>query len=157
MGFKRHNGLIFLACSAGGHLTELRRAIGTIEDDYPCCWLTMRTPFNEEFLNGRNHVYLKNLRPGSPVSVVVNAVQAAYHVLTKRPRVVITTGAGITIPTVYFAKKLLGAKVIFINSAADVTSASRTPLWIERYADLFLVQWEELMDIFPNAVCTGPL
>ena len=157
MGDKKRNGLIFLACSAGGHLTELRRAIGSIEEDYDCCWLTMRTPFNEEFLKGRRHLYLKNLRPGNYWSVVVNALQSIYHVFTKRPKVVITTGAGITIPTVFFAKKLLGSKVVFINSAADVTSASRTPLWIERYADLFLVQWEELKGIFPGAVCTGPL
>lgn len=37
----------------------------------------------------------------------------------------------------FFAKKLLGTKVIFVNSAADVTHASKTPVWIERYSDLF--------------------
>ena len=70
---------------------------------------------------------------------------------------IITTGAGVTVPTVFFAKKLLKTKIIFINSAADVTQASKTPIWIEKYADLFLVQWEDMKQIFPNATCIGVL
>ena len=77
--------------------------------------------------------------------------------IVKKPDVIITTGAGVTVPTVFFAKKLLGTKVIFINSAADVTHASKTPVWIEKYADLFLVQWEEMKEIFPNAIHIGVL
>ena len=60
-------------------------------------------------------------------------------------------------PTVFFAKKMLKTKVIFINSAADVTHASKTPKWIEKYADLFLVQWEEMRMIFPNSNYVGIL
>ena len=70
---------------------------------------------------------------------------------------IITTGAGVTVPTVFFAKKLLGTKVVFVNSAADVTHASKTPVWIEKYADLFLVQWEDMKAIFPHAKCCGVL
>ena len=77
--------------------------------------------------------------------------------LVKRPDVIITTGAGVTVPTVFFAKKLLGTKIIFINSAADVTKPSRTPVWIEKYADLFLVQWEDMLKVFPHATCCGVL
>jgi UDP-N-acetylglucosamine:LPS N-acetylglucosamine transferase len=71
--------------------------------------------------------------------------------------VIITTGAGVTVPTVWFAKKLLKTKIVFVNSAADVTHASKTPLWIEKYADLFLVQWKEMLSIFPKATCCGVL
>ena len=64
------------------------------------------------------------------------------------PNVIITTGAGVTVPTVFFAKKLLGTKVIFVNSAADVTLASKTPVWIERYSDLFLVNGKRCGNYF---------
>lgn len=87
----------------------------------------------------------------------MNCLQALFWVLAKRPDVIITTGAGVTVPTIYFAKKILKTKVIFINSAADVTTPSRTPVWIEKYADLFLVQWQELQQCFPNAVYCGVL
>ncbi len=148
---------ICLACSAGGHLRELQLAIGTIQEDYHCYWLTHRTTSTQAFLKDKEHVFLKNLQIKKPWSIPQNAMLALFWVLVKRPRVIITTGAGVTIPTVYFSKKLLGTKIIFANSAADVTHASKTPVWIEKYADLFIVQWEEMLEIFPQAVYCGTL
>lgn len=149
--------LICLACSAGGHLRELQLAIGTIPNDYHCYWLTLKTTSTKAFLKDKEHVFLTNLQPKKKWSIIVNAIQALFWVLIKRPHIIITTGAGVTIPTIFFAKKLLKTKIIFINSAADVTHASKTPVWIEKYADLFLVQWEELKQIFPNSICCGVL
>lgn len=148
---------ICLACSAGGHLRELQLAVGTILDDYHCYWLTQETTSTKEYLRDKEHVFLTNFQPTKKWTLIVNCIQAIWWVLLKRPDVVITTGAGVTVPTVFFAKKLLKSKIIFINSAADVTHPSRTPVWIERYADLFLVQWEDMLKVFPNATCCGVL
>lgn len=149
--------LICLACSAGGHLRELQLAIGNLADLYPCYWLTLRTPATAAFMADKEHVFLTNFQPTKWWTLFANAVQALGWVLRKRPDVIVTTGAGVVVPTVYFAKKLLGTKIIFINSAADVTHASRTPVWIKKHADLFLVQWEEMKQVFPDAVCCGVL
>lgn len=148
---------ICLACSAGGHLRELLLAVGSIPERYDCYWLTLKTPATEAFMKGKDHVFLTNFQPAKRWTLLVNAMQALYWVLVKRPAAIITTGAGVTVPTVFFAKKLLGTKIIFINSAADVTAPSRTPVWIEKYADLFLVQWEDLKAVFPNAIHCGVL
>lgn len=148
---------ICLACSAGGHLRELQLAIGTIPDDYNCYWLTLKTTSTKAFMKDKEHVFLVNFQPARKWTLLANSVQALFWVLVKRPDVIITTGAGVTVPTVWFAKKLLGTKVVFVNSAADVTNPSRTPVWIEKYADLFLVQWSDLQERFPNAVCCGVL
>lgn len=148
---------ICLACSAGGHLRELQLAIGDIPEYWDCYWLTLKTTSTIDFLKNKEHVFLTNLQPAKKWSIIINSIQAIFWVLIKRPNVIITTGAGVTIPTVFFAKKILKAKIIFINSAADVTHASKTPLWIEKYADVFLVQWEEMKHIFPNAIYCGVL
>ncbi|MCH5310449.1 MAG: hypothetical protein J1E57_00560 [Prevotella sp.] len=148
---------ICLACSAGGHLRELQLAVGSIPEEMNCYWLTLRTVSTEAFLKDKEHVFLINFQPSKMWTLFVNGIQALFWVLVKRPDVIITTGAGVVVPTVFFAKKLLGTKVIFINSAADVTEASKTPRWIEKYTDLFLVQWEEMKRIFPNAVYIGVL
>lgn len=108
-------------------------------------------------MEDKEHVFLINFQPQRKWTLIANSVQALFWVLVKRPDVIITTGAGVTVPTVLFAKKLLGTKVIFVNSAADVTHASKTPVWIEKYADLFLVQWEEMKAIFPDSICCGVL
>ena len=124
---------------------------------YTCYWLTLSTVSTKEFMKDKEHVFLTNLQPAKKWTFVTNAIQALFWVFLKRPTCIITTGAGVCVPTIFFAKKLLGAKIIFINSAADVTHASRTPQWIEKYADLFLVQWEDMLKIFPRAICCGVL
>ena len=142
---------VCLACSAGGHLRELQLAIGKIPKDYHCYWLTLKTTATKAFMKDKEHVFLTNFQPAKKWTLIVNCIQAIWWVMVKRPDVIITTGAGVTVPTVFFAKKLLGTKVIFVNSAADVTTPSRTPVWIEKYADMFLVQWEEMLKVFPHA------
>jgi UDP-N-acetylglucosamine:LPS N-acetylglucosamine transferase len=154
---QQKNKKICLACSAGGHLRELQLAIGNIPNDYDCYWLTLKTTSTKAFLKDKEHVFLTNFQPAKKWTLLVNCIQAVFWVLVKRPDVIITTGAGVVVPTVFFAKKLLGTKVIFINSAADVVRASRTPVWIEKYADLFMVQWDDMLKIFPNAICCGVL
>lgn len=153
----RKKPVICLACSAGGHLRELQLAIGDIPQRWHCYWLTLSTTSSRAFMKGKEHVFLVNFQPARKWSLVINSIQALFWVLVKRPDVIITTGAGVTVPTVFFAKKLLKTRVIFINSAADVTAASKTPIWIEKYADIFLVQWEEMKAIFPKAICCGVL
>ena len=148
---------ICLACSAGGHLRELQLAIGDIPNRWHCYWLTLKTTSTKAFLKDKEHVFLTNFQPQKKWTLIINGFQAILWVLIKRPDAIITTGAGVTVPTVFFAKKLLKTKIIFINSAADVTHASKTPIWIEKYADLFLVQWEDMKKIFPNATCIGVL
>ena len=148
---------ICLACSAGGHLRELQLAIGSIPEKYRCYWLTIPTVSTKHFLKDKDHVFLTNFQPSRRWTLFANAIPALWWVLVKRPSCIITTGAGVCIPTIAFAKKVLGTKILFINSAADVTHASKTPIWIEKYADLFLVQWEEMLEIFPKAICCGVL
>ena len=148
---------ICLACSAGGHLRELQLAVGSIPEEKDCYWLTLKTISTKAFLKDKEHVFLINFQPSRLWTLLINSIQALFWVLVKRPDVIITTGAGVVVPTVFFAKKLLRTKIIFINSAADVTEASKTPYWIEKYTDLFLVQWEEMKQVFPNAIYTGVL
>ncbi len=148
---------ICLACSAGGHLRELQLAVGDIPNEYHCYWLTLKTTSTKAFLADKEHVFLTNFQPVRKWTLIVNCIQAIWWLMVKRPDVIITTGAGVTVSTVFFAKKLLKSKVIFINSAADVTTPSRTPVWIEKHADLFLVQWEDMLKVFPGATCCGVL
>ena len=47
--------------------------------------------------------------------------------------------------------------MIFIASAADVTQPARTPYRAYPLSDLFLVQWPEMMEIFPKSKYIGTL
>jgi len=65
--------------------------------------------------------------------------------LKERPDVVVSTGGGeIAVPFCYVGK-LLGAKVVFIETLARITTKSAAGRLIYPFADLFLVQWEPLL------------
>jgi beta-1,4-N-acetylglucosaminyltransferase len=70
----------------------------------------------------------------------------ALRILIKeRPDVVISTGGGeIAVPFCY-AGKVVGAKVVFIETLARITTKSAAGKLIYPIADLFLVQWEPLL------------
>jgi len=76
--------------------------------------------------------------------------------LKERPDVVISTGGGeIAVPFCYVGK-LLGAKVILIETFTRITTRSAAGRLIYPIADLFLVQWESLLTKYgKKAQCWG--
>ena len=51
--------------------------------------------------------------------------------------------------------KIFGSKVIYIETFANVTTKTSTGKLIYKFADLFIVQWESMLEIYPNAVYGG--
>jgi len=74
--------------------------------------------------------------------------------LREKPDFVVTTGALIAFPFCVYGK-LLGAKVIYIESFARVHDRSLTGRLVYPMADLFLVQWETLLKCYPKAKYVG--
>ena len=91
--------------------------------------------------------------PLSWVAVVACSFRAA---VAERPDVVISTGAGAVVFFCVFAK-LLGAKLIFLESMAKVTHPTWTARVLYPFADLFMVQWPGLLKFFPKAKFLGRL
>ena len=99
---------------------------------------------------------IPNIVKHNPLSWVVGAVLSFYVVLVERPNVVISTGAGIVVFFCVFAK-LLGAKLIFIESMARIKRPTLTARFLYPFADLFIVQWPRLIKHFPKAKYLGRL
>ena len=72
----------------------------------------------------------------------------------EKPKVVVTTGALISFPFCVYGK-LMGAKVIYIETFARVNDRSLTGRLVYPIADLFLVQWESLLELYPKAKYVG--
>ena len=71
----------------------------------------LKTTSTKAFLKDKEHVFLTNFQPQKKWTLIVNCLQALFWLIIKRPDVIITTGAGVTVPTVFFAKKLLHTKI----------------------------------------------
>lgn len=79
----------------------------------------------------------------------------AFRILRQeKPEFVISTGALIAFPFCICAK-LMGARIIYIESFARVHDRSLTGRLVYPIADLFLVQWESMLELYPKARYAG--
>ena len=148
---------ICLACNGGGHFEQLKLATSCLKkDDYDFFYVTEKSKHLKNLMSKERHYSFIN--PTTKKHLwVVNTLQALWVLFKERPNVIISTGAGVAFPIFFFGKKIFKAKTIFICSAANVTKPSRVPFQAYKIADLFLVQWRELKEIFPKSTYIGIL
>ncbi len=85
----------------------------------------------------------------------IQLFRAASVILKKeQPDVVITTGALLSFPFCVLAK-LKKKKVVYVESFARVHCRSLTGKLVAPFADLFLVQWETMLQCYPKAKYVG--
>jgi len=133
---------ICIACSAGGHLTEVLQLAGAYRK-YDHFFLTARRRDTEDLAKKDRVVFLTD--PGrNLLRLVKNAFQSLSVIRKERPDVILSTGAGLAIPACYFAK-MMGKKVIFIDSICRIERPSLSGRLAYPIASLFLVQWKGMM------------
>ena len=137
----------------GGHLAEAMLATDGVLMERIVA--TYCEPHTRESMAGEQLRCLMDPH-GSLWKYVVNAMQGLLMLLRDRPQAIVSTGGGLSIATALIGK-LLGVKLIYVESGARVNSPSRTGKLLYRYADLFIVQWEPMLQHFPKAVYGGML
>ena len=70
------------------------------------------------------------------------------------PDLVFSTGAAIALPF-FMEAHGYGARTVFLEPVDRITTASLTGRLVYPFADRFLVQWESLREIYPEAVDIG--
>jgi len=78
------------------------------------------------------------------------------HFVKFFPKTVISTGAHSTIPLCFLAW-LFRRKIIYIETIAVITKPTLTGKLMYKIADVFYVQWEELLEVYPKAIYGGVL
>lgn len=152
------NTKVCLTCSCGGHLMEIMQLIPFLKG----CDSYLVTEYNTAFetlLVDKRHYYLKQQdRKGilSLLTIVMNVFCSVFVLLKERPTIIISTGAGAAIPTCILGK-IMGARLIFIESFAKVEQTSMTGRIMHRFADYFFVQWESDLKVYPKAKFVGAL
>ncbi len=83
-------------------------------------------------------------------------LQSLRVVVREWPAAVVSCGPSTAVPVMY-AGKLLGRKIIFIESWSKISTKSITGKLVYPIADLFFVQWEEQLKLYPKATFRGRL
>jgi UDP-N-acetylglucosamine:LPS N-acetylglucosamine transferase len=144
---------VCLAASAGGHLSQLRK-VADAWSGMTTFWVTTGSMVSDSLgENGRVYA-VGECNRDHPFRVMGVLFRCIRIVLRERPAIVISTGAAPGC-LMCFLGKLLGAKVIWLDSITNVEQLSLSGRLIRPFADLLLVQWPELAARYPKAEYIG--
>ena len=153
--------VLFIA-STGGHLEELMQ-LKPMFDKYDYHIITEKT---------KSNLSLKNKFPGRvsflvygsyttlarkvsyPFKLLYNTLKSFVIYLKLRPKYIVSTGAHTAGPMCLIGH-LFGSKIIYIETFANSETKSRTGSIVYKFADLFIVQWESMLKLYPKATNGG--
>jgi UDP-N-acetylglucosamine:LPS N-acetylglucosamine transferase len=145
---------ICLTFSAGGHYTEIRRIMDAFEG-HDIFFATIKAKSTKKL---KHAYYLKNDGGAPKILVILYMVINTFHslriILKEKPSLIVSTGANVTLP-ICILGRIFRKKVIFIESICRVNDLSFSGKVIYFFADLFLVQWEQLLNRYNRAKYWG--
>jgi len=155
---------ILVVLGSGGHTKEMVRLVELLGSIYEYSYLIAADDAVSEAKIQQPGPVFRALRPrfkDDPPWLVawkllVSCLQAARALRRVRPDVVLSAGAGLAVP-VSLLGKLMGACVIYVETASPVHHLTTTGKIMVHLADLFFVQWPELQAQAPGSIYAGRL
>lgn len=145
---------ICFAASSGGHYEQLLM-LKPLMEQYDSFIMTERTDYTIQTAVPTYYLTQINRREKMRIPKLLhNAMRSLYIFCKERPDVIICTGVLAMVP-MCLLMKLLGRKLIYIESFAMVSSATKTGRLLYRFADQFYVQWETMQEVYPKAIYLG--
>ena len=144
---------ICLAASAGGHISQLLKLAASWNGYETFCVTTTGVVRNNLSKLGEVYVVGECNRQ-HPIRVIAVLLRCLRIVFKERPDVVISTGAAAGC-MLCFLGKIIGAKVIWIDSITNVERISLSGRMVRYVADIFLVQWPELAGKYKKVEFVG--
>ena len=144
---------VLLVCSSGGHLQQmlaLRDAWGA----YGHVWVTFDKSDSRSLLRDEPVVFAHSPTNRSLKNLVRNLILAQRTLRVVRPRIMLTTGAGVAVPFAWLAR-LRGVKIVYVESFTRIERPSLTCRLVAPIADRVYAQWPELASVVGKARYAG--
>jgi UDP-N-acetylglucosamine:LPS N-acetylglucosamine transferase len=146
---------VLLVCSSGGHLLQLV-ALREVWCDASRAWVTFDKSDARSLLAGEDVVHAHGPTNRSIKNLVRNLLLARRVLRARRPRVILTTGAGVAVPFAWIGR-LYGARVVYVESFTRIEGPSLSCRMIAPVAERVYAQWPELARAMPAARYEGSL
>ncbi len=150
---------VMFISSTGGHLNEMLQ-LKELFEKYDYYIVTEKTKSNLNLKNKyKNKVSFlvygtKDHMLIYPFKLIYNTFKSLFIYLKVHPDYIVTTGAHTAGPMCCIGK-LLGSRIIYIETFANITTKTVTGKCLYPIADKFIVQWESMLKLYPEAVYGG--
>ncbi len=118
------------------------QALKSAWEDLPRVWVTTRAADTEALLGDEPAVFAYVPTARNIKNLFRNLWLAAVVIRRHRPDVLLSTGGGVTVP-LFLVGKLVGARLIYVESLTRVDGPSLTGKLVYPLVDRFFVQWPE--------------
>ncbi len=147
---------ICLISSSGGHFEQLLMLapLGKNNDTFI---VTERTKYNDNDKKIDYYIMQVNRKELLFIFKMIAILFKSLYVFFKeKPDVIISTGVLSAIPMMFIGH-IFKKKVIYIESFAKINSPTMTGklIYKKNIADQFYVQWESMLEFYPNAIYKG--
>ena len=150
---------VLFISSTGGHLKELLQ-LKKLFGKYDSYLITEKTDstkkLKDEYKEKMGYMVFgtKDHMLTNPYKLLAKCFISVYYFIKIRPKYIVTTGTHTAGPICYLGK-IFGSKIIYIETMANINRKTQTGRLIYPIADLFIVQWESMLKIYPKAVYGG--
>jgi len=132
---------VLAIASSGGHWIQLERLRSAFEE-FETVYLTVDASYAAD-LPDRHIRIVADANRKTPGKLIWMTLQILWAVLAERPHVVVSTGAAPGLIGIIFGR-LLGARTVWIDSAANAERLSMSGRLVRPFASLWLTQWPHL-------------
>ncbi len=144
---------VCLACSAGGHLTEIMALRGFYsKTNY--FFLTFERHDTKSLVEKEKVFFVKY--PSGFYYALLSFYDCFKTIMKEKPDIVVSTGSHVGVFSC-LAAKLLGKKAIFIESFCRTKSPSKSGKIAYLFCDLLIYQWRDLEKFYPKGVYGGSI
>ncbi len=150
---------VLFISSTGGHLTEMMQ-LKKLFKKYDYYIVTEKTK-STLYLKDQYKKRVSYLVYGTKdhfftyiFKLFYNIMKSIYLYFKIHPDYIITTGTHTAGPICYLGK-IFGSKIIYIETFANMSTKTITGKLIYPIADLFVVQWESMLALYPEAKYGG--
>ena len=146
---------VCLVGSSGGHLTHLYM-LKPFWQDKNRFWVTFDKEDARSVLEGERMISCYFPTNRSLKALFINTRLACKTLRKEKPDLIISSGAAVAVPFFYLGK-LFGAKTIYIEVFDRIDRPTMTGKLVYPVADKFVVEWEEMKQVYPKAVNLGSI
>mgnify|MGYP001855082372 CR=1 FL=1 len=152
---------VLFISSTGGHLNELLQ-LSPLFEKYDSYIITEKDKANENLKQtyGERLYFLPYGTRAKLFTYIFKYLFLCFKTLYLyakiRPKVIVTTGTHTAGP-ICILGKIFGSKIVYIETFANTNRKTATGRLLYPVADLFIVQWEEMLKIYPKAVYGGSI
>ena len=150
---------VMFISSGGGHLSEMMM-LESLFSKYDYHIITEKTKstlsLKDKYKDKVSYLVYgtKDHMITYPFKLLFNCFKSLFYYIKYRPDFIVTTGAHTAGPMCCIGH-LFGSKIIYIETFANVYTKTITGKLVYHMADLFVVQWESMLKLYPNAKYGG--